>query len=442
MTATSFDISEFIDGRPIGGSQLRILATCFIVMLLDGFDMQILGLVVPALASAWGLAPQDFGLALTAGPVGMVIGAASLGPVADRYGRKWPVVAAVAVFGLFTLLTASVRTPAALALMRFLMGIGLGGVIPNVVALSAEYVPARSRATFSTLAYTGVPLGALASGLVGTWLIPSAGWQSVFYVGGLVPLAIAVYAVFALPESLRFVAARPGRNQEAVAIISRIAPDVQLPAAVEFTLREAAQRKAGVAALFGPGRTLPTILLTLVFVANTFGVYFFMSWLPVLMKQSGLSLRFSLLSTVLLNGGGALGTATLGFLIDRLGIFRVMSASYVIGGLAIIAVGLGGGPAVLIPAILVSGICMMGAQCAMYAAVALVYPTAIRATGVGTTMGWGRLGSIIGPAVGAVFVALQWPLALDFFAASLPIFAAALFIHTVGRIPKHFDRAA
>ena len=442
MNAASFDISEFIDSRPIGGSQLRILATCFIIMLLDGFDMQIVGLVVPALASAWGVTPQDLGLALTAGPVGMVIGAASLGPVADRYGRKWPVVAAVTVFGLFTLLAARVQTPTALAALRFLMGIGLGGVIPNVVALSAEYVPARSRATFSTLAYTGVPLGALASGLVGTWLIPSAGWQSVFYVGGLVPLTIAAYAAFALPESLRFVAAHPGRHEEAVAIVRRIAPEVRLPAAVRFTLREAAQKKAGVAALFGPGRTLPTVLLTLVFVANTFGVYFFMSWLPVLMRQSGLSLTFSLLSTVLLNGGGAVGTAALGFLIDRFGIFRVMTASYVAGAAAISTVGLGGGPALLIPAIFLSGVCMMGAQCAMYAAVALVYPTAIRATGVGTTMGWGRLGSVIGPAVGTVVVALQWPMPMVFFAASLPIFAAALFIYAVGRIPKHFDRTA
>ena len=442
MTTSSFDISEFIDNRPIGSSQLRILATCFIVMLLDGFDMQILGLVIPALASAWGLTPQDLGLALMAGPVGMVIGAASLGPVADRYGRKWPVVTAVAVFGLFTLLTARVETPTMLAVMRFVMGIGLGGVIPNVVALSAEYVPARSRATFSTLAYTGVPLGALASGLAGTWLIPSAGWQSVFYVGGLVPLGIAAYAALALPESLRFVAAHTGRQDDAVAIIRRIAPEVHLPQPIQFTLREAAQKKAGVAALFGPGRTLPTVLLTLVFVANTFGVYFFMSWLPVLMKQSGLSLTFSLLSTVLLNGGGAVGTATLGFLIDRFGIFKVMTASYIVGGVAISAVGLGGGPLLLIPAIFLSGTCMMGAQCAMYAAVALVYPTAIRATGVGTTMGWGRLGSVVGPAVGTVFVALQWPIAVDFFAASLPIFAAALFIYTVGRIPKHFDRAA
>jgi AAHS family 4-hydroxybenzoate transporter-like MFS transporter len=442
MNASSFDISEFIDSRPLGSCQLRILATCFIVMLLDGFDMQIIGLVIPALASAWGLTPQDLGLALTAGPVGMVIGAASLGPVADRYGRKWPVVAAVTVFGLFTVLAATVRTPAALAGLRFLMGIGLGGVIPNVVALATEYVPSRSRATFSTLAYTGVPLGALASGLVGTWLIPSAGWQSVFYVGGLVPLGIAAYAIFELPESLRFVAARAGRSKEAVAIIGRIAPDVQLPASVQFTIHEATQKKAGVAALFGPGRTLPTVLLTLVFVANTFGVYFFMSWLPVLMKQSGLSLKSSLLSTVLLNCGGAAGTAMLGFLIDRFGIFRVMTTSYVVGGVAIGAVGLGTGPALLIPAIFLSGVCMMGAQCAMYAAVALVYPTAIRATGVGTTMGWGRLGSIIGPAVGTLFVALQWPIAMDFFAASLPIFAAALFIFTVGRIPKHFDRVS
>ncbi|HLZ19318.1 MAG TPA: MFS transporter, partial [Smithellaceae bacterium] len=386
----------------------------------------------------WGLSPKDFGLALTAGPAGMVIGAAFLGPLADRYGRKRPVIAAVIVFGLFTILAAVTRTPAALAATRFVMGLGLGGVIPNIVALSAEYVPERHRGTLSTLTYTGVPLGALMSGLFGAWLIPLYGWQSVFFIGGLVPLAIAVYAMFTLPESIRFIAAKSGRSSEALSIIRKIAPDIRLPDSVSFTLHETQQQKTGISGLFGPGRTIPTVLLTLVFVANTFGVYFFMSWLPVLMKQSGLSLKFALLSTVLLNGGGALGTAVLGNLIDRFGVFRVMAASYFIGALAIIAVGLGGGPLLLIPAIFITGTCMMGAQCAMYAAVAIVYPTAIRATGVGTTMGWGRLGSIIGPIVGTVFVALQLPIAMDFLVASIPIFAASLFIYIVGRVPKRF----
>ena len=438
MHMHTFDISKFIDDRPLSAYQIRILMTCFLVMLLDGFDMQVIGLALPALARDWGLSPRDFGLALTAGPVGMVIGAAILGPLADRFGRKRPVIAAVVVFGLFTLLAAVTRTPAALAVTRLLMGLGLGGVIPNIVALSAEYVPERYRGTFSTLTYTGVPLGALMSGLFGTWLIPQHGWTSVFYIGGLVPLIIAAYAIFTLPESLRFMATRRRRNDEAALIIHRIDPEVRLPDNVTFGIREAQQSRTGVSSLFGPGRTLPTVFLTLVFVANTFGVYFFMSWLPVLMKQSGLSLKFALLSTVLLNGGGALGTAVLGNLIDRFGVFKVMAASYFIGGLAVIAVGLGGEPALLIPAIFISGTCMMGAQCAMYAAVAIVYPTAIRATGVGTTMGWGRLGSILGPVVGTVFVALQLPIAMDFLVASLPIFAASLFIFIVGRIPKNF----
>lgn len=434
----SFDISQFIDNRPLSFYQIRILITCFIVMLLDGFDMQVIGLALPALARDWGLSPKDFGLALTAGPVGMVLGAAFLGPLADRFGRKRPVIAAVAIFGLFTLWAAFTRSPMTLAATRLMMGLGLGGVIPNIVSLSAEYVPERHRGTLSTLTYTGVPLGALMSGLLGTWLIPLCGWQSVFYIGGLAPLVIVIYAVFALPESIRFIAAKSSRNREAAAIIRKIAPEIQLTDNVSFTLHETPQRTIGVGALFGPGRTLPTILLTLVFVANTFGVYFFMSWLPVLMKQAGLSLTFALLSTVLLNGGGALGTAALGNLIDRFGVFRVMTASYFIGALAIIAVGLGRHPAWLIPAIFLTGTCMMGAQCAMYAAVAMVYPTAIRATGVGTTMGWGRLGSILGPVVGTVFVTLQFPIAVDFFVAALPIFIAALFIYIVGRIPKRF----
>jgi AAHS family 4-hydroxybenzoate transporter-like MFS transporter len=437
--ASTFDISEFIDSRPVGIYQIRILVTCLIVMLLDGFDMQVIGIAIPALAHAWGLTPKAFGLALTAGPVGMLLGAAILGPVADRYGRRRPVIAAVTLFGLATLLSAFVSTPTGLALTRLLTGLGLGGVLPNVVALSAEYVPTRARGTLSTLTYTGVPIGALASGLVGTWLIPSYGWQSVFYVGGLVPLAIAAYAIFALPESIRFIAARAEQSEEAAAVIRKIAPEVQLPASVQFTIHEARQAKVGIASLFGPGRTLPTVLITLIFVCNTFGVYFFMSWLPVLMKQSGLSMKWSLLSTVLLNGGGAVGTVTMGVLIDRFGIFKVVTTSYLIGAVAIASIGIGAEPAVLVPALFLTGTCMMGAQTTMYAVAAMVYPTAIRATGVGSTMGWGRIGSVIGPLIGAAFVTLQWSIAADFAAASLPIFAGALFIYLVGRVPKRFE---
>lgn len=408
-------------------------------MLLDGFDMQVIGIAIPALAQEWGLTPKAFGIALTAGPVGMILGAAILGPIADRYGRKRPVIAAVTLFGVSTLFSAFVTTPTGLAVTRLFTGIGLGGVLPNVVALSSEYVPTRVRGTLSTLTYTGVPIGAFASGLIGTWFIPSFGWQSVFYVGGAVPLAIAAYAVFALPESIRFIASRAEQNDEAMTVIGKIAPDVELSDSVQFTIHESRQVKAGVASLFGPGRTLPTVLITLIFVCNTFGVYFFMSWLPVLMKQSGLSMKWSLLSTVLLNGGGAIGTVTMGALIDRYGIFKVVTLSYIIGGLAIAAIGLGAEPVVLVPALFFTGTCMMGAQTTMYAVAAMVYPTAIRATGVGSTMGWGRIGSVIGPMIGAAFVTLQWSIAADFVAASIPIFAGALFIYLVGRVPRRFE---
>jgi AAHS family 4-hydroxybenzoate transporter-like MFS transporter len=349
------------------------------------------------------------------------------------------VIAAVTLFGLATLLSAYVHSTNGLALMRFFTGVGLGGVIPNVVALSSEFVPTRVRGTLSTLTFTGVPIGAFASGLIGTWLIPSLGWQSVFYVGGLFPLAIAVYAVFSLPESIRFIAARSEQNDKAAALVRKIAPEVQLPDSVQFTIHEVRQAKVGVSSLFGPGRTLPTLLITLIFVCNTFGVYFFMSWLPVLMKQSGLSMKWSLLSTVLLNGGGAVGTVAMGALIDRYGIYKVVTISYIIGGLAVAAIGQGTAPAVLVPALFFTGTCMMGAQTTMYAVAAMVYPTAIRATGVGSIMGWGRVGSVIGPLVGAAFVTLQWSIAADFFAASLPIFAGALFIYLVGRVPKRFE---
>jgi AAHS family 4-hydroxybenzoate transporter-like MFS transporter len=437
--ATSFDISEFIDSRSVGKYQLKILVTCLIAALLDGFDMQIAGLAIPVLAIDWHLTPKDFSSVLMAGPIGMVLGSAIMGPLADRFGRKRPIIVAIACFGLFTVLGAYAHSVDALAFLRLLAGLGLGGVLPNLVALTTEYAPARARATLTTLTFCGVPLGALLSGLVGTWLIPIYGWQSVFYVGGLVPLAIAVYAFFRLPESIRFIAFCVGRSEEVAAVIQKIAPDVQLPASVQFTVHEAPRKKAAVTSLFGPGRTLPTVLLTLVFMFNTFGVYFFMSWLPVLMKLAGLSLQGAILSTVLLNGGGAVGAATLGRLIDRFGGYKVMAGNYVLGAIAVLALGAADqGAVVLIPALFVTGTCVMGSQIAMYAIAAAVYPTAIRATGVGTTIGIGRSGSIIGPMAGAAAVALGWSIPAIFAMASVPIFLASFSINLVGRVPKNF----
>ncbi len=437
-----FDISEFIDNRPVGSYQLKIMATCLVTALLDGFDMQAIPLAVPVLAQDWHLAPAAFASVLTAGPIGMVLGSAFMGPLADRFGRRRPILAAIFCFGLFTFLGAFMKSVEALAFLRFLAGLGLGGVIPNLVALSSEYAPSRTRATLTTLTFCGVPLGALSSGVVGTWIIPAFGWKSVFYVGGLIPLAIAIYVFFRLPESIRFIAACSGRNDEVAAVIGKIAPELQLPEAVQFTVHEAARNKTAIAGLFGHGRTAPTVLLTLVFVFNTFGVYFFMSWLPMLMKISGLSLQSAILSTVLLNGGGAVGAATLGKLIDRFGGFKVMAVNYVVGAIAVLALGAADmGAIVLIPALFIAGTCVMGSQIAMYAVAAMVYPTSIRGTGVGTTIGIGRTGSIIGPMAGAATVALGWSIAGIFAMASVPIFLASLSICLVGRVRKDFGTA-
>ncbi|HVW68984.1 MAG TPA: MFS transporter [Steroidobacteraceae bacterium] len=436
------DVARFIDERRVSRLQWGTFITAMVIATLDGLDLQAMALAAPAVAREWGVAPTVFSAAFTATPLGMVVGALTLGPVADGWGRKWPVIIATVLFGVFSLLTAFAPSLAVMALCRFLMGLGTGGILPNLIALVSEYAPARRRGALTTLTFSALPFGSMAGGLLAGWLIPELGWRSMFYVGGLVPLLIAAWSAVHLPESLRFLAARGGREREIAALLKRIDPQVSFAAGAVFTVPDHSSRRVSIALLFGPGRTVPTVLITLVAALNTFMLYFLLSWLPTVMKLAGLSTRAALLSTVLPNVGGVVGAIVLGRLIDRFGGFKVTSLGALVAGVASLVVGFGySRPVILIPALFFAGSCVMGAQPALYVVIASLYPTTLRSTGTGFALGAGRVGSFIGPIAGGLALSRGWSVLEIFAMAAAPGFGAALALAWLARSPRDFVAA-
>lgn len=401
MNATNtVDAEKVIDQAPFGSAQKRIVLLCAIVAMLDGFDTQAIAFVAPVIAQAWGLPISAFGAVFGAGLAGLMLGALVFGPAADRYGRRRVIIGTTALFGILTLLTAFSQSLSMLLVLRFLTGLGLGGAMPNIIALTAECSPARSRATMVSLMFCGFPLGAVLGGVLASRMIPALGWESTFWLGGALPLLLLPVLAAWLPESSRFLAER----------------------------ERAAAPGTGVGKLFGKNRTASTLLLWVVFFMNLLLLYFLVNWLPSLLRQAGVPLDKAIVSTALLNLGGIAGALTFARLIDRLGAFRVLPAAYVAAAAATVAIGRGTGAdfATLMVLVFVAGFCVIGAQISINALAANTYPTEMRSTGVGWALGIGRAGSIVGPVVGGLLVGLGLALDALFAIAAVPAVIAGV----------------
>jgi MFS transporter, AAHS family, 4-hydroxybenzoate transporter len=432
--ASLVDVAGFIDRQPVSGFQIKLLLTCASVLFLDGFDTTAIGFVAPSLAKEWGLTKGALGPVFSAGLFGLMIGALLFGPLADRIGRKKIIIFSTLAFGIGTLATAFVPDVNTLLVIRFLTGLGLGGAMPNTVAMTSEFSPHRRRATMVMVMFCGFSLGAALGGFLAAALIPQFGWRSVFVVGGAAPLLLVPILALRLPESVRFLALGGRAHARVAQLLGLISPTAGFAPGTQFVVNEPALPGIPVQHLFRDGRTLVTLLLWVVFFMSLLDIYFLANWLPTVLNDLGASVSAAAVIGSMLQVGGVVGTFALGSVIDRFS-FRALALVYFIAVFAVGAIGQLGHSVIFVSvAIFAAGFCIVGGQIAANALAAGFYPTSVRATGVGWALGIGRVGSIIGPLVGGVLLTAKWSTGSVFLAAASAAMCAALAAFSLSRL--------
>jgi len=430
-------VSAVVDSQPLSRFQVGIFVMCGFVAVLDGFDTQSIGFLAPAIAESLKVPLPSFAPVFVAGLLGLMCGAGVLGPVADRLGRKWIIISSTALFGLFSVLTAHASSFNELLVLRFLTGIGLGGTMPNVVALTAEYAPKRLQAIFVSMLFTGMPLGAVLGGLVASALLPIWGWQSVFIVGGVLPLTMAIILVAKLPESARFLIVRCAEPGRIATLMARVVPAHPEVSAARFVSEATTLTGFTIKHLFTEGRALGTVLLWIPYFMNLLIIYFVISWLPAVLRQTGMPIAAGVTAISLFSLGGIIGSLLQGVTMRKAGATPVLVSEF---GLSILLIGsLGVLPpslAMILTIAFVLGILVQGAQAGLNALVAGFYPTAIRSTGVGWALGVGRIGSVVGPILGGVMLSLHWDLQQIFMAGTVPALCAGTAVLAGSRLRR------
>jgi len=424
----TFNIATLVEEQKMGRFAIGLLFWCFMIMLMDGYDQTAVSFAAPAIIKEWHVSRGGFGPVFGAGLFGTLIGSFIFGYIGDRFGRKRAIVSGSLFFGALTLASVWVTSLQELMLLRFIAGIGMGGVIPNSVALVAEYAPKRLRATWVTLMFSGFSIGAGSGGLVSSSLIHHYGWPVMFVVGGGGSLLVAFMLIFTLPESAKLLVVRQRGIDTVRALVARLRPELKLPADAQFVAGEAQEKKQRfvLRLIFSDGLAAITPLLWIVFVVNSMALYFLQNWLPILMEGIGIDPSGAGLITTMFSVGGVLGGLILCRFVDRHGVLAIISLP-AIGAPIVVALGLTSSQAWLMLAVFATGFCVVGAQYGLYAVAGMIYPTSFRSAGVGSAISVGKIGSVSGPLIGGLLLSMHLPIAQLFYAAAGLFVVTAVF---------------
>ncbi len=437
------DLVALIEDQKIGAFQLLVFALSCAVMFIEGYDMQVVAYTAPTILKEWHVSKAIFGPVFAVGVAGYMIGATLLSSLADRIGRKKVIIGGNLLFGVLTFAAGFATSIEPMLALRFVAGLGLGLSIPSTIALNAEYAPKRRRASAITTLFIGYTVGGALGGFVAAKLIPLFGWPSVFYLGGLAPVALVVLLAFALPESARFLALDPNNRDRILAILKRLRPELALDRQGEIVLHEEHQPGLPVKNLFTEGRAVMTTLLWLAFVTSLMAHYFMTSWLPTVLDSAGVPLATAVQAGGLIHLGGSLGALTIGWLLDRRGAVAIAIAFLLAAPALVLIPSVGTYEvAVLMPLVFLTGLFLLGGQIGLNALSGSIYPTYIRSTGSGWAFGVGRVGSILGPVVGGILLAGNPPVKLLFMAVALPVLVCAVITFALSRVVNRHQAGA
>ncbi|WP_027897163.1 MFS transporter [Zestomonas thermotolerans] len=418
------DVHEVIDNARFSGFHWMVMLLCALLLVFDGYDLFIYGVVLPVIMKEWNMSPLEAGALGSYALFGMMFGALVFGSLADRIGRKKGIALCFLLFSGATIVNGFTSNPTEFGICRFLAGLGCGGLMPNAVALMNEYAPKRLRSTLVAVMFSGYSLGGMLSAGVGIYMLPRFGWEAMFFAAAVPLLLLPVILCF-LPESVGFLV-RQGRIAQARGLLQRVAPQLAIGADDRLEAADAQGHGVSVLELFRGGLAVRTLALWVAFFCCLLMVYALSSWLPKLMANAGYSLGSSLSFLLALNFGGMFGAIFGGWLGDRFGLTRVKVAFFAAAAISIGLLGFNSPAPLLYLLIFIAGATTIGTQILLYAGAAQLYGLSIRSTGLGWASGIGRNGAIVGPLLGGALMGIELPLQLNFLAFALPGLIAAL----------------
>ncbi len=441
MVGDDVQVSRLLDDRGLSAFQIRVLVWSVLIALIDGYDIGTIAFAAPHLVADWHVHPADLKWVLTASNIGVLFGSQIFGWVGDRYGRKTALICCNLFFGVFTFAAAYSTNLTELFWLRTIAGLGIGGVIPNVVAINAESAPRNLRATLAIIAAGCVPMGGALAGFVSAGFVGEYGWQILFHVGGVVPILLGLAALVGLPESIKYMALHESQRPRMIKLIAALRPDLKVPANARFLIEDEQQSpSSNPVYLFGNGLWLITPLAWLLFVFNLMGYFFLISWTPTLMAAAKVPQTTAALAGALLQVGGTVGALMLCWWLQR-SRFLAIAILFVVAVPVVGSIGYWGtgSAAALLASTFSAGFLVLGIQTGINVVGAMIYPTSLRANGSGWELGIGRFGSIAGPVIGGLLVGL--PLEILYAYSALPFAAGAIVCFAIYFLNKARLRA-
>jgi MFS transporter, AAHS family, 4-hydroxybenzoate transporter len=430
------DTDALINASRVGTTQMLVGILGGAALLVEGFDTSVIGYIAPQLTRLWHVPPSTLGTILTADMVGLLFGYLFVSPLSARFGHKRIVVLCTAAFGALTFLTIRSADVPMLIGFRFLTGIGVGGAMPSAVALTGEYFPERVRSTSITLVYIGFSFGQIGAGVVANFLLDPFGWQVVLAFGGVSTLLLSALFWFALPESLEYLINRGKDPGGAAHILSRLAPGLTISPTTRLIAGQQGARKVTVGQLLEGGRALGTGLIWVGMFMNLMIYFFLQKWLTQLLVNVGLPQSTAITATTVGLAGGIVAALIIGPLMDRFGPYMVVAGLFALGAVSVVVMAqvlVSPVPLVIIAVSLFVGFCLSGGQKANNALTVYFYPTALRGTGLGWSLGIGRIGGVIGPFLAGLLLTAGWTPAQLFLAAAAPMLMGAIAIAMMGQ---------
>ncbi|OTG87175.1 aromatic acid/H+ symport family MFS transporter [Acinetobacter sp. ANC 4558] len=427
------NVSQIVDEAPMNKFHWSLIFFCTLIIIFDGYDLVVYGVALPLLMQEWSIDSITAGIIGSVALVGMMFGAFLFGSLADKYEhkgvtRKKIIIICIMLFSFFTMLCGFSDNPIEFSIYRFIAGLGIGGVMPNVIAHVGEFAPKKVKSFFVTLMFSGYAIGGMFGAVLGSALIPMYGWQIIFFIAG-VPLLVLIPIYKFLPESIESLV-RQGKRSDVIKYLQKISPQYKYQDYHQYILNTPINHKMNspVSELFSQGRLISTLMFWLSIFMTLLMVYALGSWLPKLMIEAGYNLSKSLYFLFALNIGGMIGAILGGFLADRYNIKYILITIFLLGAISLYLMTFKLPIIALYILIACSGMASIGAQIIISSYMTKYYPSNIRTTGIGWALGFGRLGAILGPILIGWILVLNLSYEYYFLAICIPAIIAMVAI--------------